>query len=216
LDRGTASIVACCALALAACYAGVQRTTQVAVSERIDPVDGDPASDVSFTDTYYELVAGAFFRRFEVFSGIGLPSDQRVRQRTADAAVTADTPALARAHLGLGLGVGQVDGFEVRVVGVVASDLNSVYGIQDVGDDPMVITSKVSSSRELGVQLSPVAARSRHVGAFLEPVVRISIASQSGTVQPLLYRDADGGGSFEAFAILVTLGVNGGFSMGFR
>lgn len=212
---GVRTIVACCALALAGCYAGVQRTTQVSVSERVDPVDGDPASDVSFSDTYYELVAGAFFRRFEVFSGIGLPSDQRVRQRTADTAITADTPALARTHLGLGVGVGQVEGFEVRVVGVLATDLNSLFGIYDVGDDPMVITSKVSSSRELGVQLSPVA-RSRRVGAYVEPVVRISIASQSGTVQPLLYQDADGGGSFEAFAILVTLGVNGGFSMGFR
>jgi hypothetical protein len=200
-----------CALALSGCYGGAQRTSQMTVTADVDPVDGMPASDLSFSADFYEVTGGALYKGIDVFAGAGF-GPQKVHQRTRDTATATSEVSLGRVHFGVAYELATPGGFAVRVFGVLASDLNSFYfGSSEVDPaDPSLIDSRVKSSRELGLQLSPVARRSTRRAWFVEPVIRIAIASQSGEVQPMGYTNGDGTTAFDATALLVTFGVNAG------
>jgi hypothetical protein len=177
--------MACAALATG-CYAGVQRTTQMATTSTVDPADGDPASDLSFQADIYEIVVGAFYKHAEIFAGAGAGS-MRVHQRTATSAMATDEGDATRVHFGASYQLGVAGSFGVRVFGIMASDLNSFYfgDSELMPTDPSLIDSRVSSSKEIGVQITPVLGGNRaRYGWYGEPVIRIAGAMQSGQVKP--------------------------------
>ncbi len=194
-------------LAASGCYAGVQNTSSIVRTDANSQSVGSESS-MSVSNHALDFVAGLRYRKFEFFAGYGVGST-RASSQTSMTVQSSENDS-SRASMGISLSLLQFNYFlDVGIFGILSG--SDFIVSSDAKDE-----NSVENSYEAGIQFKVMMPPKGLSGFNVEPFLRLGIASESGRVKTGLYSNDEGLPEFSGTAIMATLGVNMGFSVGQR